>query len=146
VASAPGAPAQDDPAAEVAAAVSDAAVIATRLIGAPYVWGGATPRGFDCSGLTKYVYAQFGLNLPHKASQQFSTRYGRSVGTVGALVAGDLVFFVRTTSARGITHVGIYTGGGMMVTANTPGTGVQHVSIYGQYWRSRFAGAIRPTR
>ena len=129
----------------VAAPMRGAASIARRYIGARYVWGGATPRGFDCSGLTQYVYRQLGVNLPHKASLQFSTRYGRRVNSLGALAPGDLVFFVRTTPARGITHVGIYVGDGRMVTANTPRLGVQSVNVYGKYWSSRFAGAIRPT-
>jgi len=120
--------------------------LALRYVGARYVWGGASPRGFDCSGLTQYVYRQVGVTLPHKASLQFSTRYGQRVSSLGALAPGDLVFFVRTTPARGITHVGLYVGNGMMVTANTPRVGVQKVNVNGKYWRSRFAGGIRPSR
>jgi cell wall-associated NlpC family hydrolase len=108
------------------------------------VYGGASPRGFDCSGLTSYVYRQLGVNLPHKASMQFSTRYGQRVG-FGDLAAGDLVFFANT-AGRGITHVALYVGNGMMVSANTPRTGVQYVSIHSNYWRRHFAGAIRPYR
>lgn len=120
--------------------------LALRYVGARYVWGGASPRGFDCSGLTQYVYRQVGVTLPHKASLQFSTRYGQRVSSLGALAPGDLVFFVRTTPARGITHVGLYVGNGMMVTANTPRVGVQKVNVNGKYWRTRFAGGIRPSR
>ncbi len=129
----------------VAPASGDAASIAMRYVGARYVWGGASPRGFDCSGLTMYVYKQLGLNLPHKASLQYNTP-GQRIREVGNLVPGDLVFFVRTTPVKGITHVGIYTGNGMMMTAGTERTGVQHISLYSKYWQSRFVGGVRPYR
>ena len=61
----------------------------------------------------------------------------------GSKCAGDLVFFA-STAGRGITHVGLYVGGGRMVTANSPRTGVQLQSIHSHYWLSHFAGAIRP--
>jgi cell wall-associated NlpC family hydrolase len=139
---APAAPAA--PAAPTGSASHDAAGIALRYVGARYVYGGASPRGFDCSGLTMYVYRQLGVNLPHKASLQFSTRYGQRVG-FSNLAPGDLVFFANT-AGPGITHVSLYVGNGMMVSANTPRTGVQYVSIHSRYWRSHFAGAIRPYR
>jgi len=119
-----------------------AARIALQFIGARYRWGGAGPGGFDCSGLTSYVYARAGKSLPHNAAAQFSTRYGTKV-SLKNLAAGDLVFFANT-AGRGITHVAIYVGGGMMVSANTPRTGVQYVSLYGKYWMNHYAGAIRP--
>ena len=120
-----------------------AARVALRYVGARYVWGGASPRGFDCSGLVLYAYRQAGLKLPHKASLQFSTRYGTRIRSVGALKTGDIVFFANT-AGRGITHVAIYVGNGRMVTANSPRTGVRLQSINTRYWRSHFAGAIRP--
>jgi cell wall-associated NlpC family hydrolase len=125
---------------------SDAGRLALRYVGTRYVWGGTSPRGFDCSGLVQYVYRQLGVSLPRTARQQFSQARGQRINNLGSLAPGDLVFFVRTTSARGITHVGMYVGNGMMVTANSPSTGVQKVSVYGKYWRSRFAGAVRPSR
>lgn len=139
------APAQPAAPAPAAAASGDAASIALQYVGARYVWGGASPSGFDCSGLTLYVYKQLGLNLPHKASMQYNTP-GQRIGSLGELQPGDLVFFVRTTPAKGITHVGIYTGNGMMVTAGTERTGVQNVNVYNSYWQSRFAGGVRPYR
>lgn len=119
-----------------------AARIALQFIGARYRWGGAGPGGFDCSGLTSYVYGRMGKFIPHSAAAQFSTRYGARV-SLNNLAAGDLVFFANT-AGRGITHVAIYVGGGMMVSANTPRTGVQYVSLYGKYWMNHYAGAIRP--
>lgn len=130
--------------ASTAAPSADAASIALQFVGVRYVYGGASPRGFDCSGLTSYVYKQLGVSLPHKASLQFSTRYGPRVG-MNELAPGDLLFFANT-AGRGITHVSIYVGNGMMVTANTPRTGVQYLSIYSRYWQSHYAGAIRPYR
>lgn len=140
----PATPAQPRVSTPTIAASNDAASIALKFVGARYAWGGASPSGFDCSGLTLYVYKQLGVNLPHKASLQYNTP-GQRVG-FNDLAPGDLVFFERTTPAAGITHVSVYVGNGMMVTANTPNTGVQYVSIYGQYWKSRFVGGIRVAR
>lgn len=128
-----------------AAASEDAAAIARRLIGAAYRYGGAGPRSFDCSGLTMYVYGQVGVGLPHNAAAQYNAP-GQRIGSLADLAPGDLVFFVRTTGRRGITHAAIYVGDGQMVSANTPRTGVQLNSIHNGYWSSRFAGGLRIQR
>jgi uncharacterized protein YgiM (DUF1202 family) len=128
-------------------ASGDVASYAVQFVGYRYVWGGASPRtGFDCSGLTWYVYRQFGVNLPRTAASQFNSRYGAVIGNLNNLAPGDLMFFANTGGGRGITHVAIYIGGGQMVHAMTPAYGVQISSIWGAYWTSRFAGAIRPYR
>jgi uncharacterized protein YgiM (DUF1202 family) len=128
-------------------ASGDVASLAVQFVGYRYVWGGASPsRGFDCSGLTSYVYRQFGVSLPRTAASQFSTAYGASVGPMDNLAPGDLMFFVNTGGRRGISHVAIYIGGGRMVHAMTPRYGVQVSSVWGSYWTSRYAGAIRPHR
>ena len=88
---------------------------AMRWLGVPYVWGGASPSGFDCSGLVTYVYAQFGVRLPHGATMQ--SRLGDPV-PLGRLRPADLVFF---GSASFYNHVGIYVGGGLFIEA--PHTG-----------------------
>ena len=132
--------------ARTAASFSDAARLAQRYVGSRYAWGGSSPRGFDCSGLVQYVYRQLGVRLPRKASAQYAQTKGQRIRSLSSLVPGDLVFFVRTTRARGITHVGLYVGNGMMVTANSPRLGVQKVNVNGKYWRTRFAGGVRPTR
>ncbi|MDX6450629.1 MAG: peptidoglycan DL-endopeptidase CwlO [Gaiellaceae bacterium] len=90
----------------------EAATIAMHYLGVPYVWGGSTPAGFDCSGLVMYVYAQLGISLPHFAAAQYG--FGGPVAS-DQLQPGDLVFF------DGLNHVGIYVGGGDMV--NAPHTG-----------------------
>lgn len=127
-------------------ASGDVASYAVRFAGSRYVWGGASPSGFDCSGFTSYVYRQFGVNLPHSAAAQFSTRYGASVGSMDNLAPGDLVFFVNTGGGKGITHVALYIGGGRMIHAMTPRYGVQVSSVWSSYWQNHFAGAIRPYR
>ena len=86
--------------------------VAMQYLGTPYVWGGASPGGFDCSGFVQYVYAQVGVSLPHNAASQYG--YGTPV-PISDLQAGDLVFF------DGLGHVGIYIGGGQFIHA--PHTG-----------------------
>ena len=105
--------------------------IAMQYLGTPYVWGGASPGGFDCSGFAMYVYAQVGISLPHNAAMQYS-----SVGVAVSrddLQAGDLVFF------DGLGHMGIYIGGGQFIHA--PHTGdvvkISSMSSHGGYVGAR---------
>ena len=105
-------PAPTVPAAPTTAGHPEAATIAMQYLGVPYLWGGATPDGFDCSGLVMYVYAQLGISLPHFAAAQYG--FGEPVAR-DQLQPGDLVFF------DGLNHVGIYIGGGQMIHA--PHTG-----------------------
>ncbi len=141
---APGAPAPA-PAAVSVAASGDVAGFALQFVGYPYVYGGASPGGFDCSGFTSYVYSQYGVYLPHNAAAQFSTAYGVSIGNTGNLAPGDLVFFAGT-AGPGISHVALYIGGGRIVHAMMPGLGVQVSNLYESYWISHYAGSIRPYR
>jgi cell wall-associated NlpC family hydrolase len=115
---------------------------AMQFRGTPYVWGGARPGAFDCSGFTKYVYGQFGLQLPHSAAGQYSQRYGSFIDR-SSLQPGDLVFFANTYKP-GISHVGVYVGGGMVVQALAPGTPLAAVSMNSDYWNSKYYGALRP--
>ena len=110
-----------------------AASIALRYLGVPYVYGGASPSGFDCSGLVMYVYAQLGISLPHYTVAQWSATTHISLSQAQP---GDLVFF------DGLGHVGIYLGGGQFVHAPHTGTVVQVSSLSG-YWASALVGVGR---
>jgi cell wall-associated NlpC family hydrolase len=128
------------------AASGDVASFAVQFVGYRYRWGGASPKsGFDCSGLTSYVYAQHGVSLPRTAASQYSGG-GARIGSIDSLAPGDLVFFANTGGRRGISHVGIYIGGGRIVHAMTPRYGVQVSSLYERYWSSKFVGGVRPRR
>lgn len=126
-------------------ASGDVASYAVQFAGSRYVWGGASPSGFDCSGLTQYVYRKFGVSLPHSAAGQYSSRYGAIIRSMDQLAPGDLVFFANT-AGPGITHVALYIGGGRVIHAMTPRMGVQVSSLGERYWQSHYYGALRVSR
>jgi cell wall-associated NlpC family hydrolase len=108
--------------------------IAMQFLGVPYSWGGASPSGFDCSGLVAYAYGQMGVSLPHYAAAQ----YGMGVPVSrDQLQAGDLVFF------NGLSHVGIYIGGGQFVHAPHSGDVVKISSLSDSWYASTWYGARR---
>ena len=111
----------------------EAATIAAHYLGVPYVWGGESPAGFDCSGLVSYVYAQLGISLPHYTVSQWDATMPIAASD---LEPGDLVFF------DGLGHVGIYIGGGEFIDAPRPGAVVQVDTLAG-YWSANFDGARR---
>lgn len=112
-----------------------AARMVQQYLGINYVWGGATPKGFDCSGLLQYVWNQLGVKIPRVTYDQWKT--GRAVGR-GQLRPGDAVFF--HPGPRGPEHVGMYIGGGQFIEA--PRTGLQ-VRISNLKGRSDFMGGRR---
>jgi len=105
--------------------------IAKRYLGVPYVWGGFSPRGFDCSGLIRYVYAKINIFLPHNAQLQYN--YGKYVN-IKNLIPGDLVFFNH------LGHVGMYIGDGKFI--HSPHTG-SYVKISPMRYESSYYGAKR---
>ena len=111
---------------------------ALSLRGVPYAWGGTTPKGFDCSGFTRYVYAQHGISIPRIAAHQY--RAGDAVSS-RELQPGDLVFF--STIAPGPSHVGLAIGGGRFVHAPSERGRVRVESLGARYWRRRYLGARR---
>lgn len=106
---------------------------AKKFLGVPYVYGGSTPRGFDCSGFVRYVYAHFGVALPHSSYAQFGDGHGVQRRS---LRPGDLVFF------DAVGHVGIYIGNGRFIHAPHTGTRVS-IEKFGGWYSARFSGARR---
>ncbi|MBZ0070983.1 MAG: C40 family peptidase [Gammaproteobacteria bacterium] len=109
---------------------------AKNMVGTPYRYGGSSPRGFDCSGLVSFSFAQAGIPVPRTADRQF--RASRPVGDRN-LLPGDLIFF--DIGGRRISHVGIYVGDGRFVHAPSTGKRVSVESLASPYWRDRIVGA-----
>ncbi|MFN3653072.1 MAG: C40 family peptidase [Armatimonadota bacterium] len=114
---------------------------ALKQRGKPYIWGGASRGGFDCSGFVCYIYKTMrGMNLPHSAAAQ--SRLGTPVER-GELRAGDLVFF--STYRSGISHVGIYIGENKFIHAANTRKDVRIDTLTG-YYHKRYRGARRLSR
>ncbi len=128
-----------NPPASSTSSVQEVLNLAYSKIGAPYVWGAEGPNSFDCSGFTSYVFRNAaGVSLPRTSSAQ--SGYGSTVSKSN-LQPGDLVFF--NTSGKGVSHVGIYVGGGNMIHSPSSGKTVSVTSINSSYYSSRFVTAKR---
>jgi cell wall-associated NlpC family hydrolase len=127
-------PIPDTPAAPLPAGHPDAASVAARYLGVPYQWGGATPAGFDCSGLVVWVYAQLGIMLPHFTGALYLL--GVPVPR-DQLAPGDLVFF------DALDHVGIYIGAGQFIHAPHTGDVVRVSTMSSGSYAASYVGARR---
>lgn len=115
------------------------AATAMKLVGAPYAFGGTSPKGFDCSGFAQYVHKASGVTAGRSLWQQYNggTRIARE-----KLQPGDLVFFANTYMP-GLSHVGIYVGNNQFVHSNDEDSGVVVTRLDSEYWSGRFVGATR---
>lgn len=111
---------------------------AQKYMGVPYVWGGNTPNGWDCSGYTQYVMRESGITIPRTAAEQYNT--GSAVNK-SDLKIGDLVFF--TTYKPGASHVGFYMGDGKFIHASSAAQKVTINSLSEDYYSEHYIGSRR---
>lgn len=124
---------------------SDIAATAKQYLGTGYVYGGASPRGFDCSGFTMYVYSQHGYSLPHSTTSQWQSGLGTRVYSISELQPGDLVFFndPSRNAGKACSHAGIYTGDGQFIhSSSSRSGGVIVSSLTSGYYNTYFVGGI----
>lgn len=124
---------------------SDIVATAKQYLGTGYVYGGASPSGFDCSGFTMYVYGQHGYSLPHTATGQWQSGLGTRVYSISELQAGDLVFFndPSRNAGKACSHVGIYVGNGKHIhSSSSRSGGVIVSSLTSGYYNTYFVGGI----
>lgn len=132
---------------ETTSSSSSNAIIDTakQYLGTRYVYGGASPSGFDCSGFTMYVFSQHGYSLPHSATSQWQSGVGTKVWSIGALQPGDLVFFCDPSRSNGkaCSHAGIYIGGGQFIHSSSSSSGGVIISnLTTGYYNNYFVGGI----
>lgn len=116
---------------------------AKKYLGVPYVWGGTSKAGVDCSGLTTLALKEAGISIPRTAADQYKCNSGTRVDR-SQLQPGDLVFFTGSNGSKSNPgHVGIYVGNGQMVHAPSPGKTVRIVDMNTNYYKNSYVGAKR---
>lgn len=124
---------------------SDIVATAKQYLGVRYVYGGASPSGFDCSGFTMYIYQQFGYSLPHTATDQWQSGLGTRIWGISALQPGDLVFFndPARNAGKACSHAGIYIGNGQFIHSSSSSSGGVIISdLTSGYYNTYFVGGI----
>ena len=131
-------------AAESSSKGADIVSFTKQFLGVRYVYGGASPKGFDCSGFTMYVGKHFGANLPHTATSQMVGGYGPSIAK-SALQPGDYVFFCDPSRSKGkaASHAGIYIGNNQFIHASSGSGKVKIDSLSKAYYAKYYVGARR---
>ena len=130
---------------EYASSNGDIVDTAMAHLGTRYVYGGASPSGFDCSGFTMYVYGQYGYALPHTATGQWQSGLGTRVYSISELQPGDLVFFndPARNAGKACSHAGIYIGNGQHIHASSSRSGGVIISdLTSGYYNNYFVGGI----
>lgn len=120
--------------------------IAKQYLGTRYVYGGASPSGFDCSGFTMYCFQKLGVSLPHSATSQWQSGAGQKITSTSALQTGDLVYFCDPSRSKGkaCSHTGIYIGGGQFIHASSSRSGGVIISdLTSGYYNNYFVGGLR---
>jgi len=130
------------PTATTTATTNEVVAFARQNLGAPYVFGGTTPTGFDCSGFIFYVFRRAGRTMPRDIWARYDS--GPHIAR-DQLQPGDLVFF-QDTYMEGLSHDGIYVGNGEFVNAVDEDSGVAVSKLSSTYWAERWYGATRPRR
>ena len=134
-------------ASDTASSASGSSIVDTAMqhLGTRYVYGGASPSGFDCSGFTMYIYKQFGYSLPHTATGQWQSGIGTRVYSISELQPGDLVFFndPSRNAGKACSHAGIYIGNGQHIhSSSSRSSGVIISDLTSGYYNTYFIGGI----